>query len=131
MKPRLHGTRSQISSHVWPSANSKTSRARRSSSARPVRLLACLVSSLLSVFVRLMAFGMTAIVVYKWLLQSTSTPATFTPEGHTEMVNAVAITRDGRCAVSASDDCTLRIWDVGTGASLHTLKGHTRCVTAV
>src|SRR6478736_5762742 len=72
MKPRLHGTRSQISSHVWPSANSKTSRARRASSARPVRLLACLVSSLLSVFVRLMAFGMTAIVVYKWLLQSTS-----------------------------------------------------------
>src|SRR6476659_10128889 len=72
MKPRLHGRRSQISSHVWPSANSKTSRARRASSARPVRLLACLVSSLLSVFVRLMAFGMTAIVVYKWLLQSTS-----------------------------------------------------------
>src|SRR6476660_7426085 len=73
MKPRLHSKRSQISSHVWPSANSKTSRARRASSARPVRLLACLVSSLLSVFVRLMAFGMTAIVVYKWLLQSART----------------------------------------------------------
>src|SRR6185436_10533927 len=72
MKPRLHGRRSQISSHVYPSANSKTSRARRASSARPVRLVACLVSSTLSVFVRLMAFGMNAIVVYKWLLQSTS-----------------------------------------------------------
>jgi hypothetical protein len=35
------------------------------------------VSSTLSVFVRLMAFGMNAIVVYKWLLQSTSNKSKF------------------------------------------------------
>jgi hypothetical protein len=37
-----------------------------------VRLVACWVSSIRSVFVRPRAFRMTAIIVYKWLLQSTS-----------------------------------------------------------
>src|ERR1700674_1522180 len=71
-KPRLQSTRSDTSSHVWPSANSKISRARRASSARSVRLLARRVNSISSEFVNVIASLMDAIIVYKWLLQSTS-----------------------------------------------------------
>jgi WD40 repeat protein len=35
---------------------------------------------------------------------------------------------DGRCAVSASSDKTLKVWDVETGRELHTLQGHTNRV---
>src|ERR1019366_5596057 len=70
-KPRLQPMRSDTSSHVWPSASSKISRARRASSARSVRLLARRVNSLCSEFVNVIASLMDAIIVYKWLLQST------------------------------------------------------------
>jgi len=36
-------------------------------------------------------------------------------EGHTDWVKAVALTPDGRLAVSASDDGTLIMWDLATG----------------
>src|SRR5436190_5864065 len=70
-KPRLQSMRSDTSSQVWPSASSKISRARRESSARSVRLLARRVSSISSEFDNVMASLMDAIIVYKWLLQST------------------------------------------------------------
>src|SRR5437660_5153665 len=71
-KPRLQSMRSDTSSQVWPSASSKISRARRASSARSVRLLARRVSSISSEFDNLKASLMDAIIVYEWLLQSTS-----------------------------------------------------------
>src|SRR5258708_3936796 len=73
-KPRLQSMRSDTSSQVWPSASSKISRARRASSARSVRLLARRVSSISSEFDNVIASLMDAIIVYKWLLQSTSLP---------------------------------------------------------
>jgi len=48
-----------------PSASSKISRARRESSARPVRLVARRVNSLSSEFVRVIASLMDTIIVYK------------------------------------------------------------------
>jgi len=42
----------------------------------------------------------------------------------------VAVTGDGR-AISASGDGTLRVWEVATGACLHTLTGHTSRVNHV
>ena len=54
-----------------------------------------------------------------------------TLEGHTRQVNAVAVTADGRQAVSASNDLTLKVWDLRTGKDLLTLEGHTGFVTAV
>ncbi|MBE8968273.1 hypothetical protein IQ277_19230 [Nostocales cyanobacterium LEGE 12452] len=39
------------------------------------------------------------------------------------MVNAVAITPDGGQAVSASQDKTLRLWDLNSGSCLHTWTG--------
>ncbi len=39
----------------------------------------------------------------------------------------VAVSWDGRRAVSASWDHTLKVWDVESGRELRTLKGHTGC----
>ena len=54
-----------------------------------------------------------------------------TLEGHTNRVNAVAVTPDGRHVVSGSDDKTLRVWDLATGETKTTLKGHSNRVNAV
>jgi WD40 repeat protein len=51
--------------------------------------------------------------------------------GHARGVWAVALTPDGRRAVSASRDNTLKVWDVQTGVELWTLSGHTEAVTGV
>ncbi|MDC0743518.1 AAA family ATPase [Polyangium mundeleinium] len=52
-------------------------------------------------------------------------------EGHAAKVNAVAITRDGRLALSASDDRTVRVWDLEAGQALFVLTGHVSAVRGV
>ncbi|MFB2969677.1 NB-ARC domain-containing protein [Aerosakkonema sp. BLCC-F183] len=51
--------------------------------------------------------------------------------GHTHRVYAVAIAPDGKLAVSASGDKTLKVWDLASGKELNTLGGHTNLVKAV
>ena len=51
--------------------------------------------------------------------------------GHSENVNSVAFSSDGRTALSASNDHTLKLWDVATGKLLRTFEGHTSQVVAV
>jgi WD40 repeat protein len=51
--------------------------------------------------------------------------------GHSDCVNGVALSADGRLAVSASSDKTLKVWDVTTGHELRTLLGHDDCVNGV
>ena len=46
------------------------------------------------------------------------------PRRPLELVNAVAVTPDGQRAVSASDDKTLKVWDLDSGRELRTLAGH-------
>jgi WD40 repeat protein len=58
-------------------------------------------------------------------------PARKATSGHSESVQAVALTPDGRRAVSASKDNTLKVWDLESGVELHTLAGHASCVVAV
>ncbi|MFS8117945.1 MAG: hypothetical protein ACMG55_05570, partial [Microcoleus sp.] len=51
--------------------------------------------------------------------------------GHTDWVQAVAITPDGKRAISASSDHTLKVWHLETGEELSTLRGHLTYVNAV
>jgi WD40 repeat protein len=52
-------------------------------------------------------------------------------EGHSDSVNGVAVTADGKRAVSASFDNTLKVWDLESGRALRTLEGHSDSVNGV
>jgi WD40 repeat protein len=73
----------------------------------------------------------------KWLCPLT---ASLTPPGgplirilvgHTDWVGAVAVTPDGKHAISGSLDNTLRVWDIESGEEIQRLVGHTAEVSAV
>jgi WD40 repeat protein len=51
--------------------------------------------------------------------------------GHATTVTAVALTPDGRLAVTGSIDETVRVWDLETGTEQAVLTGHRSTVTAV
>lgn len=54
-----------------------------------------------------------------------------TLEGHSDWVRGVALSGEGRLAVSASDDNTLKVWEVESGRLLRTLVGHSDVVNGV
>ena len=54
-----------------------------------------------------------------------------TLEGHSDSVNSVAFSPDGKQVVSGSYDKTVRLWDAVTGALLQTLEGHSSSVDLV
>jgi len=54
-----------------------------------------------------------------------------TLQGHSGPVYGVALSVDGRHAVSASRDNTLKVWDVDSGRELLTLQGHFASVNGV
>ncbi len=43
--------------------------------------------------------------------------------GHMAMINRIAFTPDGRQLVSASDDKTIRVWDLASGKTVRTIRG--------
>jgi hypothetical protein len=51
--------------------------------------------------------------------------------GHTDWVNSVAFSPDGRSALSGSKDETLKLWDVVTGAEIRVFVGHGSSVDSV
>ena len=51
--------------------------------------------------------------------------------GHTDEVNSVVFSSDGRSLVSGSDDMTVKLWDMQTGGAIKTLSGHTELVRSV
>jgi WD40 repeat protein len=55
-----------------------------------------------------------------------------TLKGHAGWVRSLAVSPDGKVLVSASDDQTIKLWDIATGRHFRTLRGHAgavRCVT--
>jgi WD40 repeat protein len=51
--------------------------------------------------------------------------------GHTDWVESVAFSPDGKTLASGSEDRTIKLWDVATGRELRTLAGHTDRVRSV
>jgi WD40 repeat protein len=51
--------------------------------------------------------------------------------GHENAVLAIALSADGRHALSGSADSTVRLWDVDNGRELFTFEGHTGSVNSV
>lgn len=66
-----------------------------------------------------------------WLRRQESRAIERTLVGHTGSVKAVAVTFNGDRAISASDDQTLKVWNLRTGAVEMTLTGHGAAVLAV
>ncbi|MEG4305019.1 WD40 repeat domain-containing protein [Microcoleus sp. D3_18a_C4] len=54
-----------------------------------------------------------------------------TLNGHTSLVNAVAVTADGNRAISGSIDKTIKVWDLTTRKAEFPLKGHNDWVNAL
>ncbi len=54
-----------------------------------------------------------------------------TLQGHSDWVNAVAVTPDGFRAISASDDRTVKVWDLLSGIEVLSFEGHQDFVTSV
>jgi len=52
-------------------------------------------------------------------------------EGHTDEVKGVALSADGRYAVSGGVDMTVRVWDLAGGKEEKLLRGHTKQIWAV
>src|SRR5262249_47031439 len=54
-----------------------------------------------------------------------------TLRGHSDKVTSVSMTADARLAVSASEDRTIRVWDLKAGKCLRTFQGHSDKVHSV
>jgi WD40 repeat protein len=76
---------------------------------------------------------------YNLIMRSASTRPTWNlfPQviqilkGHTNLIQGVDITFDGKRAISCSKDKTCKVWDLKTGQSIITLNGHSEDVKAV
>jgi serine/threonine protein kinase len=55
----------------------------------------------------------------------------FALNGHSQRVNVVAISLDGKTLVSGSDDSTIKIWNLAKKEQIRTLYGHTDSVHAL
>ncbi|MEH2421976.1 MAG: AAA-like domain-containing protein, partial [Nostoc sp.] len=52
-------------------------------------------------------------------------------EGHSDSVNSVVFSRDGKTLASASHDKTIKLWNLETGKEITTLRGHSDSVNSV
>src|SRR5690242_7198664 len=58
-------------------------------------------------------------------------PRHFTYSGHSDGVNAVAWSPNGKRIASASSDSSVQVWDAGNGGHVFTYRGHTSDVFTV
>ncbi len=84
-----------------------------------------------NIFDELLSFfnGSTENTLKVWNLETGA--ELFTLPGHSESVNALIATPDGKQVISGSSDKTLKVWNLETGVELFTLTGHSNWVNAV
>ncbi|HYW21075.1 MAG TPA: serine/threonine-protein kinase [Nodularia sp. (in: cyanobacteria)] len=75
------------------------------------------------------AYGGKLPMIKVWNLATGKEIATL--KSHSQRVNVVAISSDGRTLVSGSDDKTIKIWDLPSGELVRTLRGHSDSVQAI
>ena len=51
--------------------------------------------------------------------------------GHTEKINALAVSPDGKLLVTGGKDTSVRVWEVATGKPVRAYQGHGNWVTAI
>ncbi|MEZ4710849.1 MAG: effector-associated domain EAD1-containing protein [Caldilineaceae bacterium] len=68
---------------------------------------------------------------HRWSQNAESSAIERTLTGHEASINAVAVFDQGRKAISASDDRTLRVWNLRTGQVEQTITGHDSSVRSV
>jgi WD40 repeat protein len=85
------------------------------------RLVALAIFSLASTIISQNAFTQSALQLPELVLQS----------GHTDNITAIAFSPDGRMLASASDDHTVKLWEVPSGIEIRTLIGHLDTVRAI
>jgi len=68
------------------------------------------------------AFGDLTVV---YLVETSNWTVVYTLEGHTDSVNRLSFSADGRMLASGGMDKALRLWDVGTGREILVLHGTT------
>ncbi|KIJ06110.1 hypothetical protein PAXINDRAFT_92502 [Paxillus involutus ATCC 200175] len=64
-------------------------------------------------------------------IQDQKTGAVEVFNGHTDIVQEVDVSRNGRMVVSGSNDKTVRIWDGASGERIHVFEGHEHWVLSV
>lgn len=64
-----------------------------------------------------------------WYWQYSTNPRTLV--GHSDEVNTVAVSRDGKTIASGSDDKTVKLWQLYGGNEIRTLKGHSDLIYSV
>uniref|UniRef100_A0A3B4XEG6 Katanin p80 WD40 repeat-containing subunit B1 n=1 Tax=Seriola lalandi dorsalis TaxID=1841481 RepID=A0A3B4XEG6_SERLL len=55
----------------------------------------------------------------------------FVFQGHTQAVRSLAFSPDGKWLASASDDCTVKLWDLTQGKTITEFRSHTAAVNIV
>jgi len=118
---------------LWRSAHAVADDAMQFASQMTGRLLLHRESPKVGLFLEEVA----AVAPAVWLrplhaaLHSPGTGLVRTLEGHDSWTGGVAVTADWKQAVSASEDKTLKVWDLESGRALRTLEGHSRSVHGV